>query len=114
MQRGILSGYLGTIADAESKRRYEDKLKLVNGVDPYEISRNEWQDDIDLWPATTHINVCMYLILSPSPYTQADVLNYKSMDCYQNFVRGWVRGACKTHRQQKNCDWQGESLSENE
>lgn len=54
-------------------------------------SRNEWQNDIHLWPATRmiliygqllHTNVCMYLILFPSPYTQEDLLNYKSMDCY--------------------------------
>jgi hypothetical protein len=38
---------------------------------------------------------CMYLIpsliLTPSPYTENDMLNYKSLDSYQNFVKGWVR-----------------------
>ena len=33
----------------------------------------------------------MYLILTPSPYTENDLLNFKSLDCYQNFVKGWVR-----------------------
>lgn len=91
MQSGLIPAYSATIADADSKKRYADKLDLVNGIDPYEIPRSEWQDNVDLWPAITHVHVCMYLILSPSPYTKEDLLNYKSLDCYQNFVRGWVR-----------------------
>ena len=93
MQRGLIPAYCTTIADADSRKRYADKLELVNGIDPYEIRRSEWQDNVDLWPAITHVHVCMYLILSPSPYTK-DLLNYKSLDCYQNFVQGWVREDC--------------------
>ncbi len=33
----------------------------------------------------------MYLILTPSPYSENDMLNYKCLDSYQNFVKGWVR-----------------------
>ena len=91
MQRGLIPAYYTTIADVDWKKRYADKLDLVNGINPYEIPRNEWHDNVDLWPAITHVHVCMYLILSPSPYSKEDLLNYKSLDCYQNFVRGWVR-----------------------
>lgn len=41
--------------------------------------------------AIMHIHVCMYLILSLSSYTKEDLLNHKSLDCYQNFMQGWVR-----------------------
>ena len=41
--------------------------------------------------STTHVHVCMYLILTPSPYSDKDMLNYKSLDSYQSFVKGWVR-----------------------
>ena len=37
------------------------------------------------------IHVGMYLVFSPSPYTGDDLFNYKSMDCYKNFLSGWVR-----------------------
>ena len=61
------------------------------GIDPYEVDKGDWHDDVDLWPAITQLQVCMYLILAPSPYSEKDLLHYKSLDCYQNFVRGWVR-----------------------
>ena len=82
-----------SVASDTAKRRYMDKLKLhvAEGADPYEVPKNEWKDDIDLWPAITHVHVCMYLILSPSPYSDKDMLNYKSLDSYQSFVKGWVR-----------------------
>ena len=46
---------------------------------------------VDLWPAIMHVHVCMYLILTPSPSSERDMLNYKSVDSYQNFIKGWVR-----------------------
>ena len=33
---GLLSGYSSTIADAASKKRYAEKLELVDGIDPYD------------------------------------------------------------------------------
>ena len=63
----------------------------IIGIDPYEIQKSERQDDVELWPAVTHIHACMYLILTPSPYSETVLLNFKSLDCYQNFVNGWVR-----------------------
>jgi len=36
MQRGFIPACSTTIADAGSKKRYADKLDLVNGIDPYE------------------------------------------------------------------------------
>ena len=76
---GLLSGYSSTIADAASKKRYAEKLELVGGIDPcFRVAKGDWQDDVDLWPAITQLQVCMYLILSLSPYSEKDFLNYKA------------------------------------
>ena len=39
----------------------------------------------------TCVNVAMYLLLTPSPYSGEDLVNYKSMNCYVNLLSGWVR-----------------------
>ena len=56
------------------KKGIPAKLELIIGIDPYEIPKSERQDDVELWPAVTHIHACMYLILTPSPYSETDLL----------------------------------------
>ena len=87
----LFPNYQNTLTDSSSKKRYQEKLKLINNVDPYETLREDWTDDVDLWPGTSYINVGMYLLFSPSPYSQEDLENYKSLECYQRFIAGWVR-----------------------
>jgi len=87
----LLGGYYSALKDIDGRKRYQDKLSLLGGLDPYETTRTEWQDDVDLWPNTTHMHVGMYLLHTPSPYTGDELLNYKSLDCYRNFLAGWVR-----------------------
>ncbi len=38
-----------------------------------------------------HINVSMFLLLTPSSYSGQDLLNYKSVESSMNFLAGWVR-----------------------
>ena len=90
-KRLLLGGYFSSIKDQDAKRRYLDKLRVIGGVDPYETEKKEWKDDVDLWPSITHVNLGMYLLVTPSPYSGEDLLNYKSLDCYRNFLSGWVR-----------------------
>ena len=71
------------ISDRILKERYEVKLQLINGADPYEILMGEWSKDVGNWPAITHVRASMYLILTHSPYSDEDMLNYKSLDSYR-------------------------------
>ena len=93
MSKRFLSGYMTSIQDQDTKKWYLDKLGVIGGLDPYETVRNEWQDDVDLWPAITsvHIGMYMYLLVTPSPYTGEELKNYKSLDCYISFLSGWMR-----------------------
>ena len=90
-KRGIFPGYFESLKQKESKERYIEKLKSIEGQDPYEISRKEWIDDVDCWPDVTYIKVGMYLLFAASPYNQEQLMNYISLDGYQNFANGWVR-----------------------
>ena len=89
--KGILPEYYSSLQDEKAKERYVEKISYVGGLDPYRIPRKEWSDSIELWPGITQIHIGMYLLLTPSPYSREDLLNYKSLDCYRNFVAGWVR-----------------------
>ena len=80
-KRGILPGYFESLQQKESKERYLEKLKSIEGQDPYEISRKEWIDDVDCWPDVTYINVGMYLLL---PIPHSDKVNWLS--CIQNAI----------------------------
>ena len=84
----FLPGYFEGLQLKESKQRYLKKTKDVNGEDPYEIPWNEWIDDVDSWLNMTYIHVGMYLLFSKSPYTEDQLMNYKSLDCCQNFANG--------------------------
>ena len=53
----LLGGYFSSMKDQDAKERYMDKLHCIGGLDPYEMERKEWKDDVDLWPSITHVNL---------------------------------------------------------
>ena len=85
----LKAGYADSMVDGDSKNKYMEKLKLINGQDPYELPKHTWQD-ISLWPSIMLIRVYTSF-WEKSPYTEEDMLNYKSLDSFINFQKGWVR-----------------------
>ena len=73
--KALLPGYFQSLTDEKAKERYKEKLQTISGVDPYEIPRNEWINDLELWPEVSQIHIGMYLLLTPSPYTREELLN---------------------------------------
>ena len=60
-KRGFLPGYFEGLQFKDSKLRYLEKVKNINGEDPYEIPRNEWIDDVHSWPNVTYIRIRRYV-----------------------------------------------------
>lgn len=77
--------------DPQEKTRYEGKLKLLGGEDPYEMTASMLSEDVKLLPKITYPDIVNYLVFSPSPYTSDDLKSYKGLEAYNLFVCGWVR-----------------------
>ena len=53
---------------------------------------------MDSWPNVTYIHVGMSLLFSKGSYTDDQLMNYKNLDCYQNFANEWVpKGGPHSH-----------------
>lgn len=74
------------------KARYIEKLKLIGGADPYDISVKSFYDDKKLLPVVTYMypDIVNYLLSSPSLYTKEDLKALKSLDAYNQALNGWV------------------------
>ncbi|KAK7489626.1 hypothetical protein BaRGS_00019021 [Batillaria attramentaria] len=75
----------------KSKIRYEKKLLLIDGNDPYELPTNVWSVNPDDLPEITYITIVNYFVLGKSRYTSEEFRAYKSLESYKTFVAGWVR-----------------------
>ena len=78
-----LPKYRETLA-LEGRKSYDEKLKLIETIDPYNVS-------MELWPEIEFPDIANYLIFSTSSYTKEQLKAYKILDAYNYFVAGWVR-----------------------
>ena len=76
---------------SDHKAAYQRKLNLSDHMmlpDPYALEG--WHQNIKKLPSITLWDISHYLIYSPSPYTQENIKNYKSLEAYNFFVAGHV------------------------
>ncbi|EDO30018.1 predicted protein [Nematostella vectensis] len=78
------------LLDPEVRKNYNEKLKSIANIDPYNVSRNFFTDSWDLWPEIQFPDIVNYLLFSTSNNTKEELKAYKSLDAYQYFVAGWV------------------------
>ena len=85
-----------TIDTLESlvQNRYDGKLKIIGGNDPYDLTG--WSDNVDILPGVTYIAIVNYLLHTKSPYTADDIKSYKGLDAYYNM--------CLWLGERENCD----------
>ena len=85
-----LPKYRETLA-LEGRKSYDEELKLIENIDPYNVSNFLFSDSMELWPEIEFPDIANYLLFSTSSYTKEQLKAYKSLDAYKYFVAGWVR-----------------------
>ena len=80
-----LPKYRETLA-LERRKSYDEKLKLIENIDPYNVSNFLFSDSMELWPEIEFPNIANYLIFSTSSYTKEQLKAYKSLDAYNYFA----------------------------
>lgn len=72
------------------EKRYAEKIKICENIDPYSINI---EDELlfDNLPKVQLSDLWNYLILSKSAYTQDQLKAYKSLDSHRFFESGFVR-----------------------
>ena len=76
------SNYIDTL-DSLSRQRYESKLELIGGKDPYKFSDTEWNLDPAHFPDVTYPDIVNYLVFQTSAYTLEELKAYKSLEAYK-------------------------------
>lgn len=77
--------------DADVKRRYEDKLVVIDNVDPFMFSVGDLSLDLNLLPKVEMMDLVNYLILTHSFYTGQQLKAYKSLQAYKYYESGFVQ-----------------------
>ena len=59
--------------DNVTSSRYDDKLRLINGEDPYETPKKDWKFDPNSLPAIAYPDIVNYCVYPQSAYTLNDL-----------------------------------------
>ena len=77
--------------DQVNRAAYKDKLTVIDGLDPYTVSKDDLVYEVEALPKITHLDIINCLVFSPSRFTMEDMKDCKSLEAYDMFFRGWVR-----------------------
>lgn len=89
-REGVHCGSVQRKVDEKARKRYDEKVKGVNGLDPYE--HKQWTKDVSVLPNFQHAHIYNYMILSISAYTHEIFSNFRSLQQPQvQFTDGGVQ-----------------------
>ena len=89
--------YVDTL-DGLSRQRYLDKLRVIDGVDPYTLPSGSWTKDEASFPAVSYPDIVNYLIFGKSFYFMDDMKAWKSLEAYNQLTSGvdlWSIRVCE-------------------
>ncbi|WAR17912.1 ING3-like protein [Mya arenaria] len=76
--------------ESSDRIRYETKLDVIGGLDPYDSSL-KWSTDVAILPSVTYPDIVNYLIFTPSRFKIDDLKAWKSLEAVNQLCFGWVR-----------------------
>lgn len=79
------------MTDYLAKNRYEEKIRLCGGIDPYSIKQKDLSLVSKDFPVITVMDIANYMIDSISTYTKLSFKAYKSLEAYKFFESGFVQ-----------------------
>ena len=74
-----LPGYLAGL-NLDDKKSYEEKLKKISSIDPYNLRASFYSNSSENWPNIEFPDIVNYLLFSSSRYTNDQLKAYKSHD----------------------------------
>ena len=72
--------------DGEHRCRYLDKLRSVNGFDPYDSIGTAWSSDLNLLPPLAFGDIVTYVVCGRSAYSLQEFKSYKSLESHMQFT----------------------------
>lgn len=96
-----LKNYIDSLAP-DAKKRYKEKIALVDDIDPYATNKKTWSTAVADYPTITYPDIVNYLLLTKSAYTNDELKNFKSLEAYNQFLSGWVKDISLVHASKKN------------
>lgn len=85
----MFSEYFNSL-NVQAKERYSEKIKVINGKDPYILPLTEFSSKLDDFPEVNYIDLVNYLVYGISAYTFQEFKSYKSLKAYNLFQCSWV------------------------
>ena len=80
------SKYSDTLS-GEALARYDKKLELIDGVEPYQINKKDWSSDEEKLPAISYPDLLSCLLFTPGPYSKEDLKAITSREAYNQFLK---------------------------
>lgn len=76
----------------EARSRYEEKVRLCDGVDPYTLRPGtDTTSNTSSFPEVSHGDIVNYLVFSTNFVTLGEMKAFKSMEAHNYFTSGWVK-----------------------
>ena len=78
----------------EAKKRYREKLSAISGVDPFTLEggkRSGPLEATDFLLQVDFTDLVSYLVLQTNFVTVKQFKSHKSLEAYNQFVRGWIK-----------------------